>query len=136
MTGPAADLDLLVGMMPFAASLGMHIEEADATHAVARLPFRGDLCTTGGLMHGGALMSFADTMGAVVTFLGLPEGAGTATITSSTQLMRAATGDVIGRTAVLHRGRSAVTVQTTCYDADDRVLAQTTQVQAVLAPRN
>jgi uncharacterized protein (TIGR00369 family) len=136
MTDAAGGFTELVAMMPFAASLGMQIEEADATHAVARLPFRGDLCTTGGLVHGGALMSFADTMGAVVTFLGLPEGAGTATITSSTQLMRAATGDVVGRTAVLHRGRSTVTVQTTCYDADDRVVAQTTQVQAVLAPRS
>jgi uncharacterized protein (TIGR00369 family) len=123
-------------MMPFAAALGIRIDEADATQAVARLPFRDDLCTTGGLLHGGALMSFADTLGAVVTFLGLPEGAGTATIASSTQLMRGATGDVSGRTAVLHRGRSTVTVQTTVFDADDRVVAQTTQVQAVLAPRN
>ena len=136
MSSAAADFEALVAMMPFANSLGLLIEEADATHAIARLPFRDDLCTTGGLMHGGALMSFADTMGAVVTFLGLPEGAGTATITSSTQLMRAATGDVVGRTAILHRGRTTVTVQTTCYDADDRVVAQTTQVQAVLAPRN
>lgn len=135
MTDARTDFDALVGMMPFAASLGMRIEEADATHAVAHLPFRDDLCTTGGLLHGGALMSFADTMGAVVTFLGLPEGAGTATITSSTQLMRGATGEVVGRTAVLHRGRSTVTVQTTLYDAEDRVVAQTTQVQAVLAPR-
>ena len=129
------DFEALVAMMPFAASLGLRIEDADATHAVGLLPFREDLCTTGGLVHGGALMSFADTMGAVVTFLGLPEGAGTATITSSTQLMRAATGEVTGRTTVLHRGRTTVTAQTTCYDADDRVVSQTTQVQAVLAPR-
>jgi 1,4-dihydroxy-2-naphthoyl-CoA hydrolase len=131
----AADFGALVGMMPFAAALGMQIHEADADRATARLPYRDDLCTSGGVLHGGALMSFADTMGAVVTFLGLPEGAGTATITSSSQLMRAASGDVTGRTVVLHRGRSTVTVQTTVYDADDRVVAQTTQVQAVLAPR-
>jgi uncharacterized protein (TIGR00369 family) len=129
------DLDTLLTLMPFAAGLGMRIEEADADHAVGRLPWREELCTTGGILHGGALMSFADTLGAGVTFLGLPEGAGTATITSSTQLMRATTGDVTGRTSVLHRGRSTVTVQTTVYDADERVVAQTTQVQAVLAPR-
>jgi 1,4-dihydroxy-2-naphthoyl-CoA hydrolase len=132
----AVDYDSLVRMMPFAAALGVHIDEADATQAVARLPFRDDLCTTGGLLHGGVLMSFADTLGAVVAFLGLPEGAGTATIASSTQLMRGASGDVTGRTAVLHRGRSTVTVQTTVFDADDRVVAQTTQVQAVLAARS
>lgn len=123
-------------MMPFAALLGLRFEEADDTHAVARLPRRDDLCTAAGVLHGGALMSFADSMGAVVTFLGLPEGAATATITSSTQLMRAAGGEVTGRTSVLHRGRTTVTVQTTVYDADDRVVAQTTQVQAVLAPRS
>jgi 1,4-dihydroxy-2-naphthoyl-CoA hydrolase len=129
------DLATALSLMPFAVVLGMSIDEADVDHAVGRLPWREDLCTTGGILHGGALMSFADTLGAGVTFLGLPEGAGTATITSSTQLMRAATGDVTGRTTVLHRGRSTVTVQTTLYDADDRIVAQTTQVQAVLAPR-
>lgn len=134
MTTPI-DHDALVAMMPFAAALGMRIDEADADRAIARLPWRDDLCTAGGLLHGGALMAFADSLGAVVTFLGLPEGAGTATITSSTQLMRAATTDVTGRAAVLHRGRTTVTVQTTVYDADERVVAQTTQVQAVLAPR-
>lgn len=131
----APDLNDLLSLMPFAAGLGMRIDEADADHAVGRLTWREDLCTTGSILHGGALMAFADSLGAGVTFLGLPEGAGTATITSSTQLMRAATGDVTGRTSVLHRGRSTVTVQTTIYDADERVVAQTTQVQAVLAPR-
>jgi 1,4-dihydroxy-2-naphthoyl-CoA hydrolase len=134
MNAPA-DHESLVALMPFAAGLGMRIDEADANHAVASLPWRDDLCTTGGIVHGGALMSFADTLGAVVTFLGLPEGAGTATITSSTQLMRAATGDVTARAVVLHRGRTTVTVQTTVHDGDDRIVSQTTQVQAVLAPR-
>jgi len=129
------DAAALLSLMPFAGALGLDLVEADAQHAVGRLPWREDLCTAGGILHGGALMSFADTLGATVTFLGLPEGAGTATITSSTQLMRAASGDVTGRTTVLHRGRSTVTVQTTLYDADDKVLAQTTQVQAVLAAR-
>ena len=133
MTTP--DIDALLSLMPFARVLGLHVDEADAEHVVGRMPWRDDLCTTGGILHGGALMSFADTLGAAVTFLGLPEGAGTATITSSTQLMRAATGDVVGRSSVLHRGRTVVTVQTTVYDANERIVAQTTQVQAVLAPR-
>jgi 1,4-dihydroxy-2-naphthoyl-CoA hydrolase len=133
MTTP--DAASLLALMPFAGILGLSIDEADADHVVARMPWREDLCTTGGILHGGALMSFADSLGATVTFLVLPEGAGTATITSSTQLMRAASGDVVGRSTVLHRGRTVVTVQTTLYDADERIVAQTTQVQAVLAPR-
>lgn len=131
----SADVAALLSLMPFAGTLGLVVEEADAQHAVGRLPWRDELCTAGGILHGGALMSFADTMGAGVTVLGLPEGATTATISSSTQMMRAASSDVVGRTTVLHRGRSTVTVQTTLYDADERVVAQTTQVQAVLAPR-
>jgi 1,4-dihydroxy-2-naphthoyl-CoA hydrolase len=130
-----SDVDALMSLMPFARVLGLRVDEADADHVVGHLPWRGELCTTGGILHGGALMSFADTLGATVTFLGLPEGAGTATITSSTQLMRPASGDVTGRSVVLHRGRTVVTVQTTLYDADERIVAQTTQVQAVLAPR-
>ena len=130
----AAGADL-VALMPFAARLGMIIERADADAAVARLPFSPDNCTSGGIVHGGALMSLADSLGAVVTFLGLPEGANTATITSSTQLMRAATTDVTARATVLHRGRTTVTVQTAMYDANERLVAQTTQVQAVLLPR-
>jgi len=125
----------LVALMPFAARLGMTIDHADAETAVARLPYSPDNCTTGGLVHGGALMSLADSLGAVVTFLGLPDGANTATITSSTQLMRAATSEVTARATVLHRGRTTVTVQTAMYDADERLVAQTTQVQAVLLPR-
>lgn len=125
----------LVEMMPFAVTLGMRIDEIDAEHALAVMPWREDLCTAGGLFHGGALMSFADTLGAAVTFAGLPEAAGTATIASSTQMMRAAKTDVTGRSTVLHRGRTTVTVQTSLYDAEHKLVAQTTQVQAVLAPR-
>ena len=119
----------------FPGLMGVRLLEVAPDRVVAEMEVRPDLCTSGGILHGGALMACADTIGAVVTFLGLPEGAGTATITSSTQLMRAASGDVTARSKALHRGRTTVTVQTTLYDADERIVAQTTQVQAVLAPR-
>ena len=68
-------------------------------------------------MHGGALMSLADTAGALVAFLGLPDGATTATITSTTQLLRPVTGGTVRAVAVpLHRGRTVVTAQTSLYD--------------------
>ena len=77
-------------------------------------------------------MAVADSVGAVVTFLGLPTGATTATITSTTQLFRpVASGDVTARAETLHRGRTTVTVRTSLYDEADRLVAQTTQVQAV-----
>jgi 1,4-dihydroxy-2-naphthoyl-CoA hydrolase len=126
------DLAALVALMPFAEHLGVRMEEASAERVVARLSWRPELCTTGGLMHGGVLMSFADTVGALVTFLGLPEGATTATITSTTQLFRPVTADDVTAVGLaLNRGRTTVTAQTSLYDAQQRLVAQTTQIQAV-----
>ena len=128
----AADLEELVALMPFARQLGIALDEASAERVVARLDWAPRLCTSGGLMHGGALMTLADTTGALVTFLGLPEGATTATITSTSQLFRPVTGGAVRAVAVpLNRGRTAVTAQTSLFDAGGRLVAQTTQIQAV-----
>jgi 1,4-dihydroxy-2-naphthoyl-CoA hydrolase len=130
----AADPEDLIALMPFARQLGIVLDETSADRVVARLDWAPQLCTAGGVMHGGALMSLADSAGALVTFLGLPEGATTATITSTTQLLRPVTGGTVRAVAVpLHRGRTTVTVQTSLFDASDRLVAQTTQVQAVRA---
>jgi 1,4-dihydroxy-2-naphthoyl-CoA hydrolase len=126
----------LAALMPFAQQLGMTVDEASADRVVARLAWTPQLCTVAGVMHGGALMSLADTAGALVAFLGLPDGATTATITSTTQLLRPVTGGTVRAVAVpLHRGRTTVTAQTSLYDDDGRLVAQTTQVQAVRPPR-
>ena len=127
----SADLDALVALMPFAGQLGLVLDEARADRVMARLDWAPRLCTSGGIMHGGVLMSLADTAGALVTFLGLPEGAGTATITSTSQLFRPVTGGTVRAVAVpVHRGRTTVTAQTSLFDTDDRLVAQTTQIQA------
>ena len=131
-----ADLEALTALMPFARQLGMMLDEASAERVVARLAWAPELCTASGVMHGGALMSLADTVGALVTFLGLPEGATTATITSTTQLLRPVNGGTVRAVAVpLHRGRTMVTAQTSLFDDSDQLVAQTTQVQAVRPPR-
>jgi len=122
-------------MMPFAADLGISLEEASADRVVASLPWAPRLCTTSGILHGGALMSFADTAGALVAFLGLPDGATTATITSTTQMFRPVTAGTVRAVAVpLHRGRTTVTVQTSMRDDAGKLVAQTTQIQAVRLP--
>jgi uncharacterized protein (TIGR00369 family) len=80
-------------------------------------------------------MSLADTVGALVTFLGLPPGATTATITSTSQLFRPVSKGTVRAVAVpLNRGRTTVTAQTSLYDSEERLVAQTTQIQAVRAP--
>jgi 1,4-dihydroxy-2-naphthoyl-CoA hydrolase len=119
-------------MMPFAADLGISLEEASADRVTATLPWAPRLCTTSGILHGGALMSFADSAGALVAFLGLPDGATTATITSTTQMFRPVTAGTVRAVAMpLHRGRTTVTVQTSMHDEAGKLVAQTTQIQAV-----
>jgi 1,4-dihydroxy-2-naphthoyl-CoA hydrolase len=126
------DLDALAGLMPFTQELGLTLDEAGPDRVVARLAWAPKLCTAAGIMHGGALMSLADTAGALVAFLGLAEGATTATMTSTTQMFRPDKGGEVRAVAVpLHRGRTAVTVQTSLYDSEQRLVAQTTQIQAI-----
>jgi uncharacterized protein (TIGR00369 family) len=128
---PGAPGDL-AAMMPFAQHLGLIVDQASPDEVIARLAWAPHLCTAGGIMHGGVLMSLADTAGALVTFLGLPAGATTATITSTSQMFRPVTGGTVRAVAVpLNRGRTTVTAQTSLYDSERRLVAQTTQVQAI-----
>ena len=127
-----ADLDALVTLMPFAGHLGLVVDEAGPDQVIMRLTWAPHLCTAGGIMHGGVLMSLADTAGALVTYLGLPEGATTATITSTSQMFRPVSSGTVSAVATsLHRGRSTVTAQTSLYDSGQRLVSQTTQIQAV-----
>jgi 1,4-dihydroxy-2-naphthoyl-CoA hydrolase len=128
-------LDALLALMPFAGELGLTLDEAGPDRVVARLAWAPHLCTAAGVLHGGVLMSLADTAGALVTFLGLPEGATTATITSTSQMFRPVTEGTVRAVATpLHRGRTTVTAQSSLYDAEQRLVAQTTQIQAVRGP--
>jgi 1,4-dihydroxy-2-naphthoyl-CoA hydrolase len=131
----SADLNAQVALMPFAGHIGLVLDEASPDRVIARLDWAPHLCTTSGLMHGGVLMSLADTAGALVAFLGLPEGATTATITSTSQLFRPVSSGPVRAVAVpVHRGRTTVTAQTRLYDSEQRLVAQTTQIQAVRGP--
>lgn len=129
------DLNDLLAIMPFAGQLGMTLDEASADRVVAHLPWAPELCTSAGILHGGVLMSLADTAGALVAFLGLKEGQTTATITSTTQMFRPVTAGKVRAVAVpLNRGRTTATIQTSLSDDADRLVAQTTQVQAIRQP--
>jgi len=98
-----------------------------------RLDWAPERCTAGGVLHGGALMSLADSVGAICAFLNLPEGASTATIESKTNFFRAVRGghvDAVSRP--LHVGRTSIVVQTELADAEARPVAIVIQTQAVL----
>ena len=127
-------MDDLVALMPFAQQSGVELVSASADEVVCRLAWAPERCTAGGLLHGGALMTLADSAGAVLAFLGLPEGASTATTSSTTHLVRGVRqGTVTATSRVLHRGRTSVVVQTDLTDEDGRLVSQTTQQQAILA---
>jgi len=113
--------------------MGVRIIEAEAARVVATLVVRPDLCTAGGILHGGAIMAFADTLGAVATVVNMPEGAGTATIESKTNFFRPApVGSLVtGTSTPLHRGRRTQTWETRITDAEQRLVASVTQTQMV-----
>jgi 1,4-dihydroxy-2-naphthoyl-CoA hydrolase len=131
------DLAALVATMPFAVAVGITIDAASAEQVHGHLPWTPERCTTAGLMHGGAVMTLADTLGAVCAFLNLPPGATTSTITSSTNFFRAVRdGELRGAARPLHVGRTTIVVQTELHDANDKLVALVAQTQAVLAPRS
>ncbi len=130
--GQAASRDLLA-LMPYAVALGVVLESASAQQAIGHLPWAPHRCTAGGILHGGALIALADTIGAVCAYLGLPVGASTATTSSTTHLFRAVRdGRVTATARPLHHGRTLIVIQTDLLDAAGRPIAQVTQTQAVL----
>jgi uncharacterized protein (TIGR00369 family) len=129
----ALDFQALVASMPFSAGLGIQVTSATRDEVRGRVPWTAAGCTTGGILHGGLLMSLADSLGAVCAFLNLPEGAGTSTVESKTNFFRAVReGHVEGVTRPLHVGRRFIVVQTDLVDAGGKRVAQVTQTQAVL----
>jgi 1,4-dihydroxy-2-naphthoyl-CoA hydrolase len=129
----APDLGALVAAMPHAAALGVVLESASAEEVVGGFDWAEERCTANGVIHGGALMALADSVGAVCAFLGLPPGTTTATTSSTTHFLRAVReGRVTATARPLHRGRAQVVVKTDVTDAQGRLVATVTQSQAVL----
>jgi len=130
----SAETETLHAAMPFAAELGIEVDAASPDEVSARLAWVERLCTAGGVLHGGALISLADTAGAFCAFLNLPEGAsGTATIESKTNFFAAVrAGSVRARSRPLHRGRTTIVVETDLFDDRERHVARVTQTQAIL----
>ena len=118
----------------FPGLMGLRLVEVTAERVVAELPVRPDLCTSGGILHGGASMAFADTLGAVGTLVNLPEGKRTTTTDSSTKFIGAAKvgTTVVGECVALHRGRTTMVWQTSVRTAEGRLCAVVTQTQLVL----
>ena len=119
--------------LPFAKHLGMEFVSASADKVVARMLVKPELCTIPAILHGGAIMAFADTLGAAGTVLNLPKGAWTTTIESKTNFVAAAPvgTTVIGEVTPVHRGRRTMVWQTRIMTEDGKLVALVTQTQLV-----
>ena len=120
--------------MPLGRTLGMELVAAEPAEVRVRLAWAPDLCTSGGLLHGGAIMALADGAGGTCAFLNLPGGAGgTATIHSATSFFRpVSSGHVEAVSRPLRVGKTVIHVETDVVDAEGRLVARVTQAQAVL----
>jgi uncharacterized protein (TIGR00369 family) len=123
----------LVATMPFAERLGVQVDAASADEVRGGLDWLPELCTAGGVLHGGVVMALADSLGAICAYLNLPAGATTATLESKTNFFRAVRGGHVSATSrPLHVGRTSIVVQTDVADDDARPVAVVIQTQAVL----
>jgi 1,4-dihydroxy-2-naphthoyl-CoA hydrolase len=120
--------------LPFAELLGIEFVSATPDKVVAEMTVREDLCTSPAVLHGGAIMAFADTLGAVATVVNLPQGAGTTTVESKTNFVAPAPVGirVIGETTPVHRGRRTMIWQTRVATPEGRLIAVVIQTQLVL----
>lgn len=115
--------------------MGIELAEVTPDRVVAHMTVRKDLCTIGDNLHGGAIMAFADTLGAIAAILNMPQGARTTTIESKTNFIRGAPAGtrVSGESVPLHKGRTTVVCQTTIRSDAGKLVALVTQTQLVIA---
>jgi 1,4-dihydroxy-2-naphthoyl-CoA hydrolase len=116
--------------------LGIEFTDVAPDKVIAELTVRKDLCTVGDSLHGGAVMAFADTLGAVAAILNMPPGSRTTTIESKTNFIGGAPigTRVTGESVPVHKGRSTVVCQTTLRSEGGKLVALVTQTQLVIAP--
>lgn len=120
------------GLLP--ELMGMELADATPDKVVAHMTVRKDLCTIGDNLHGGAIMAFADTLGAIAAILNMPQGARTTTIESKTNFIRGAPAGtrVTGESVPVHKGRTTVVCQTTIRGEAGKLVALVTQTQLVI----
>ncbi|SPJ17974.1 Phenylacetic acid degradation-related protein [Burkholderiales bacterium] len=131
-------MDLIVRLkenpLPFAALLGIEVTSAAPERILAEISVREDLCTRPAVMHGGAIMAFADTLGALGAVANLKDGASTTTIESKTNFVGAAAlgARLVGESTAVHLGRRTMVWQTRVTTKDGKLIALVTQTQLVL----
>jgi 1,4-dihydroxy-2-naphthoyl-CoA hydrolase len=132
MPDAAAIQEMFTPLLP--GLIGLRLLEATPERVTASMHVRPDLCTAGGILHGGGVMAFADTLGAVGTVMNLPPGARTTTVESSTKFLAAASvgTTVTAESTPFHRGRTTMVWQTLVRTEAGKLCAVVTQTQLVI----
>lgn len=129
----AIDAATLLRLTPFAATVGVEFGRLEPAEVTGRLPWAGRLCTVGGALHGGALVTLADAVAGVCAYLNLPAGASTATIELKVNFLRAVRAGTVEAVArPLHLGQTVIVVQTDVWNDVGERAGLVTQTQAVL----
>ena len=120
--------------MPLARTLGIRAREYTPERVVLSMEWAPGLCTVAGILHGGVIMSLADSAGGACALLNLPaDASGTSTIESKTNFLGVVRGgEVTAISTALHRGRTTIVVETSVTDSNGKLVAKTTQTQMVL----
>ena len=133
---PEDSTDTVLEMMPFARLLGIEQVTAAPEAVTGRVRWDESRCTSYGVLHGGVLMSLADSIGAYCAVLNLPDGHATSTIESKTNFLRAVrSGYVEARARPLHIGRTTIVIDTQLHDDHGTLVGRVTQTPALLPPR-
>ncbi|MEI9997081.1 MAG: PaaI family thioesterase [Rhizomicrobium sp.] len=126
----------ILANQPFPTLMGVEVVSAEPGKVLARLTVRPDLCTAGHILHGGAIMAFADALGAIGAVLNMPREANTTTVESKTNFIAAAKEGttVIGESMPIHVGKRTSVWQTRIAREDGKLVAVVTQTQMILLP--
>jgi uncharacterized protein (TIGR00369 family) len=120
-----------IAALPFAALMGLEVTHAAPDRVEGRMVVRPDLCTAGGILHGGAAMALADSLGAVGAFLSTPAGLRTTTLESKTNFIGSAkAGTTVSAVSTpLHVGRRSSVWTTRIEGEGGKLVAVVTQTQ-------
>ena len=124
----------ILSNQPFPTLMGVKVVSAEKDMVRAQIVVRPDLCTAGNIMHGGAIMAFADALGAIGAVLNMPREANTTTIESKTNFIGAARegSTVTGESTPVHVGKRTSVWQTRITREDGKLVAIVTQTQMIL----
>ena len=122
--------------MGMGRALGIKLKKLSRRRLDAEMKVQEDHINRSGRINGGALMAFADILGALGTLANLPEGFRTTTLESKTNFFAAGEGAKLAATVVpLHIGRTTMVWQTTIKNMDGTKVAIVTQTQIVIPKR-